>query len=130
MRLLVENVFVELEKIGALFGLVEFAQLPVVHLDFLRIVKLPVVRVGHRMREVFSDISKRIYDVLTISLGSDFEIAAAQRIEPRPGWQHPLSYVQSDLAPLVDGPDSVVFIRLIDVAVQKLKAEPFSTCFL
>src|SRR5215467_769590 len=82
------------------------------------------------MRKIFSDIGERINDVLAVTLGSDFEIAAAQRIEPRPGRQHPLSYVQSDLAPLVDGPDSVVFIRLIDVAVQKLKAEPFSTCFL
>src|SRR5262245_48659330 len=50
MRLRVENIFVELEQIGVLLGFVEFAQLPVVHFDFFRIVKLPVVRAGHRMR--------------------------------------------------------------------------------
>src|SRR6516162_2063820 len=130
MRLLVENVFVELEQIGALFGLVEFAQLLVVHLDFLRIVKLPVVRAGHRMRQVFADIGERIDDILAVALGTYIEIAATERLEPRPGRQHSLRDVQSDLAPLVNDPDAIVLIGLIDVAVQKLEAEPFSTRLL
>ena len=130
MRLLVENVFIELEQIGVLLGLVEFAQLPLVHLDFFRLIELPEVGAGHRMRQIFADIGERIDDILAIALGRDIEIAAAHRIEPRPGRQHPLRHMQSDLAPLVDDPDSVVFVGLIDIAVQKLEAEPFGTRFL
>ena len=82
------------------------------------------------MRQVFADIGERIDDVLAIALGRDVEIAAAHRLEPRPGRQHPLGDVQSDLAPLVDDPDAVVFIGLIDVAVQQLEAEPFGAGLL
>ena len=67
MGLIVEDVFRELEQIGLLLGLVELAQLPVVHLDFLRIVEIAVVRAGHRMRQVFADIGERIDDVLAIA---------------------------------------------------------------
>src|SRR4029077_2764074 len=100
-----------------------------VHLDFLRIVELSVVRAGHRMRQVFADIGDRDVDVLAIALGADIEIAAAQRLEPRPGRQYPLGYVQSDLAPLVDDPDSIIFIGLIDVAVEQFEAEPLGSGF-
>src|SRR6516164_3911415 len=130
MRLLVENVFIELEQIGPLFGLVEFAQLPVIHLDFLRIVKLPEVRVGHRMRQVFADIGERIDDVLTIALGSYIKIAGTHRREPRPCRKHLLGYMQSDLAPLVDDPDPVILIGLINVAVQQSKGQVFGSGFL
>ena len=77
------------------------------------------------MRQVFADIGERIDDVLAIALGGDVEIAAAHRLEPRPGRQYPLGDVQADLAPLVDDPDPVIFIGLIDVAVEQFEAEPF-----
>ena len=117
MNLLVENGFVEFEQIGLLLGLVEFAQLPVVHLDFFWIVELPVVRARYRIRQVFADIGERIDDVLAVALGGDIEIATAHRLKPWPGRQHPLGDLQSDFAPLVDDPDPIVFIGLIDVAV-------------
>src|SRR5271155_4234093 len=79
------------------------------------------------MRQVFADIGERIDDVLTIALGGDVEIAAAHRLEPRTGRQHPLGYVQSDLAPLVDDPDPIVFIGLIDIAVQQFELEPLGS---
>ena len=129
MSLIVEHVFGEFEQIGPLLGFIEFAQLPVVHLDFLWIVELAVVRAGHRMRQVFADIGERIDDVLAIALGGDIEVTVAQRFEPRPRRQYPLGYAQSDLAPLVDDPDSIIFIGLIDVAVEQFEAERLGSGF-
>src|ERR1700745_2304229 len=79
------------------------------------------------MRQVFPAIGERIDDVLAVTLGSDVEIAAAQRLEPRSGRQYPLGDVQSDLAPLVDYPDPVIFIGLIDIAVQQFELEPLGS---
>ena len=124
MSLLVEDVFGEFKQIGPLLGLVEFAQLAVVHLDFLWVVELAVVRAGHRMQQIFADIGERIDDVLAIALGADIKISAAQRFEPWPGRYYLLGYVQSDLVPLVDDPDAIIFVRLIDVAVEQFEAEP------
>src|SRR5919109_3486638 len=76
------------------------------------------------MRQVFTDIGQWIDDVLTITLGGDIEIAVAHCLEPGAGRQNSLGYTQSDLAPLVDDPDPVVFIRLIDIAVQQFELEP------
>ena len=56
--------------------------------------------------------------------GTDCEIAAPQRREPRTGRDDALRYMQADPAPLIDQPGSKVFVRLIDVAVDEFEAEP------
>src|SRR5262249_23530793 len=40
------------------------------------------------------------------------------------GRHHALGNLESDLAPLVDHPSGVVFVGLVDITVQQLKAEP------
>jgi hypothetical protein len=62
--------------------------------------------------------------------GRDAKIAAAQRRKPGTGRHHILSDVQADLAPLIDQPNTEVFVRLIDVAVHQFEAEAFFACLL
>src|SRR5215203_990458 len=76
------------------------------------------------MRQVFADIRERIDDVLAVSFSRYREVAVAHRLEPRAGRQYALGDVEADLAPLVDGPDAVILVRLIDRTVVQLEAEP------
>ena len=45
------------------------------------------------------------------------------RLEPRAGRHDLLRHLDADLAPLVDQPDAVVFVGLVDDAVEQLEAQ-------
>ena len=82
------------------------------------------------MRQIFADIGERVDDVLAVALGGHVEIAGALRLEPRAGRQHPLGDLDADLAPIVDGPDAVIFVGLVGRAVEQLEAEVLLPGFL
>jgi hypothetical protein len=64
-------------------------------------------------------------DPLAIPGQDGVEIAAAHCFEIWTCRHHALGDVDADLAPLVDHPSGIVFIGLVDIAVQQLKAELF-----
>src|SRR5204862_6309405 len=71
-----------------------------------------------------------IYDFLAITVEHRFELAAAHRLGKAPGRHDPLSCLYADHAPLVDDPEGIELVRLIDIAVEELKGQTFGARFL
>ena len=63
-------------------------------------------------------------------LDSDIEVATAQCLVPGATRHRALRYVQPDLAPFIDQPGANVFVRLVNVAVQQLEADPLGAGLL
>ncbi len=82
------------------------------------------------MRQIFADIGERVDNVLAIALNGHVKISGALRGKPRADRQHLLRDLESDLAPVIDRPDAVVFVRLIRRAIEQLEAQIFGAGFL
>src|SRR5436305_1644588 len=71
-----------------------------------------------------------IDDAMAGGLDRDIEVAAAQCFVPRTARHGALGDVQPDLAPFIDQPGANVFVRLVNVAVQQLEADPLGAGLL
>src|SRR6267143_1060762 len=125
VRLSVEHIFLEIPYQRPLFRRVGLAQHLVVEVDLLGVLKVSVVCGVDRARQVPLHVEHRVDDALAIAGQDGVEIAAAHCFEIWTCRHHALGDVDTDLAPLVDHPSGIVFIGLVDIAVQQLKAEPF-----
>lgn len=102
-----------------------FAQHLSVDIDRLLIIKPSIICGVDRGRQISLHVEQRVNHALAIADDTDVEVALPKRGEPRAGLQHPLRYKQPDLAPIVDDSIGIVFIGLVDIAVQELETEPF-----
>src|SRR5882757_44139 len=124
VRLSVEHIFLEIPYQRPLFRRVGLAQHLVVEVDLLGVLKVSVVCGVDRARQVPLHVEHRVDDTLAIAGQNGVEIAAAHCFEIWTCRHNALDDVDTDLAPLVDHPSGIVFIGLVDIAVQQLKAEP------
>ncbi len=82
------------------------------------------------MRQVFGAVEQRIDDVLAIAVHHRLEIAVAHGLAEGAGLQHPLGHLDPDLAPLVDDPQPVELVGLVDIAVEQLEGQVLLPGFL
>src|SRR5215471_15304539 len=130
VRLGIEHVFLEVADQRPLLRRVGLAQRLIVEVDRFGILEVSVICGVDRARQVPLHVERCIDHALAISSQHCFEIATAHCFEIWTCRHYALGDVDTDLAPLVDYPSGVVFIGLVDIAVQQLKAEPLGSGLL
>src|SRR5262249_11536184 len=88
----------------------------------------PIVSSIDRGRQISLHVEQWVDHTLAVADDTDVEIPLPERLKPGTGRHHALCHMKADLAPVVDDPGRIVFVRLVDIAVEQLEAEPFGPC--
>src|SRR5438309_8340139 len=127
VRLGIEDISLEFSHQRALPDEVRLVQHLFVERHFVWIFELGVIAAEDRAGTVALYVEHRVRYSVAVGRRDDLEIAAPHGVEPGAGGRHSLRHLDADFLPFIDQPSADVFIRLVDVAVQQLEAEPLGT---